>query len=102
MEKRVFLAIFLSFAVLALYQAYLAPTLTPGSNERATQPTAAAPTTNATPTGQPAPAAPPAEAPSAAVPEVADGTARDISVETDTVSAVFSTRGAVLKSWRLK
>ena len=29
MEKRVFLAIFLSFAVLAVYQAYFAPAPTP-------------------------------------------------------------------------
>jgi YidC/Oxa1 family membrane protein insertase len=33
---------------------------------------------------------------------VSDAAARDITVETDTVTAVFNTKGAVLKSWKLK
>ena len=102
MEKRVFLAIFLSFAILAVYQTYVVPppaTVTP--------PPA---TTTATPVGTPqanppaiatpgAPAATPAPAPA---PLVGDTTAREIVVETDAVRAVFSTEGATLKSWRLK
>src|SRR5262245_31687113 len=99
MEKRVFLAIFLSFGVLALYQAFLAPKPPPPSAAtNATQPASTASTTGST---QPAPAASQAEAPGA-TPVVADTSARDIHVETDTVSAVLSTRGAILKSWRLK
>lgn len=35
-------------------------------------------------------------------PTMADPTARDIVVETDSVRAVFSTQGAVLKHWHLK
>src|SRR5262245_35763460 len=101
MEKRVFLAIFLSFAVLALYQAFLAPKPPPAATN-ASQPgaTAAAPATG-TGSTQPAPAPSQPEAPGAA-PVVGDTSARDIRVETDTVSAVLSTRGAILKSWKLK
>ena len=105
MEKRVFLAIFLSFGVLALYQAYFAPPV-PAPRPAVTETSA--------PTAQPA-AAPAASAPAgtpttvAAAPAasavravVADTAARDIAVETDTVSAVFSTKGGALKSWKLK
>jgi YidC/Oxa1 family membrane protein insertase len=101
MEKRVFLAIFLSFAVLALYQAFLAPKPPPQTAATtASQPTSTPPA-SAAGSSQPAPAPGQAEAPGAA-PIVADASAHDIHVETDTVSAVLSTRGAILKSWRLK
>jgi YidC/Oxa1 family membrane protein insertase len=109
MEKRVFLAIFLSFVVLALYQMFLAP---PAPEPAALRPVATAP---APVPGGTAEAPPPAPAsteasraamPVAPVPQaealVADTAARDIVVETDAVRAVFSTRGAVLKSWQLK
>jgi YidC/Oxa1 family membrane protein insertase len=105
MEKRVFLAIFLSFGVLALYQAYFAPPVAPPPAQSA--PAATAPAANPAPAA-PAPAAtqPPAAAPAATPPAataiVSDASARDIPVETDTVSAVFSSQGGVLKSWKLK
>ena len=103
MEKRVFLAIFLCFAVLAVYQAYFAPKpIEPAQTAAATSPAATA-TATPSPTAAPTPAAaaPAAEQPSAQV-LVADSTARDIVVETDAVRAVFSSAGAVLKSWQLK
>lgn len=103
MEKRVFLAIFLCFAVLAVYQAYFAPKpIEPAQPAAATSPAATA-TATPSPTAAPTPAAaaPAAEQPSAQV-LVADSTARDIVVETDAVRAVFSSAGAVLKSWQLK
>lgn len=103
MEKRVFLAIFLCFAVLAVYQAYFAPkppdqpqtaaAVTPAAGTAATP----SPTATATPT--PAAAAP--EQPAAKA-LVSDSTARDIVVETDSVRAVFSSAGAILKTWQLK
>src|SRR5688572_18150 len=100
MEKRVFAAIFLSFLVLAAYQAYFAPRPpVPAAVE--TVPPASTPTT---PAAQ-QPAVPTAVVPTAVVtaaPIVADTTARDIVVETDTVRAVFSTAGATLRSWKLK
>ena len=103
MEKRVFLAIFLSLVVLTLYQALIAPPPRP--------PVPATPTTTvppaATTPGAPAVTAPTGveaktSAPIGATTSLVGVGGRDIAVETDTVSAVFSTAGATLKSWKLK
>lgn len=101
MERRVFLAILLSFVVLFGYQSFFAP-----------KPIDAPPATQAPAEGAPAAAAPgpaaiatPPAGPAAVdapAPLVADTTARDIPVETDSVSATFTTRGAAITSWRLK
>src|SRR5262245_7754530 len=100
MEKRVFLAIFLSFVVLAVYQSLFAPrTPTPSTTASSTA-AATTPGPEVTPAAPAQPAAQPA-AP-AASPLVADAQARDIVVETDAIRAVFSTAGATLKSWKLK
>lgn len=97
MERRVFLAILLSFAVLFTYQAFFAPEpVEPPLAQNAAPPAVAADTA----TQQPAVTAAPA--PNAAAPLVADTEARDIIVETDAVRAVFNTRGAVVTSWTLK
>ncbi len=96
MEKRVFLAIALSLLVLTLYQTFVAPPPAP-TTPAPVAAEAAASTASA--------AAPNAMAPAAvsSVPAPAvDPAARDIVVETESVYAVFSTQGAVLKSWRLK
>jgi YidC/Oxa1 family membrane protein insertase len=100
MEKRVFLAILLSFVVLAVYQVAFPPA-------KPAVPPAAATSASATPdAASAAPSAPmPASAVSpapAAAALVADTEARDVVVDTDKVHAVFSTKGATLKSWRLK
>jgi YidC/Oxa1 family membrane protein insertase len=99
MERRVLLAIFLSFIVLYAYQAlFVKPVPKP-----ATAPAGSAAT--------PAPAAqPPAPVESepavaaavSATPLVGDESERDVRVETHDVVAVFTNRGARLKSWRLK
>jgi YidC/Oxa1 family membrane protein insertase len=99
MEKRVLLAVVLSFIVLYGYQALFPPPMP----QRPQAPAADA---------QPAPTpsepvetpAQPAEAAAAAgaEPLVADEAERDIVVENEAVRAVFSTRGAVVKSWVLK
>jgi YidC/Oxa1 family membrane protein insertase len=95
MEKRVFLAIALSLLVLTLYQAYLAPP--PPTTDPQAAPAAATAAPNSTP------AAAINVAPAAAGPVVpASANARDIVVDTDTVHAVFTTQGAVLKHWLLK
>lgn len=98
MEKRVFLAIFLSFAILAIYQTYVVPPPPAQVAAPTATPPAAAPALTPPP-GTVDPAAP---APAAAAPLVADASVRDIVVETDSVRAVFTTEGAALKSWRLK
>jgi len=99
MEKRVFLAIFLSFAILAIYQYYFVPAPKPvQTTQTGAPPAVTAPTpAPAAPAGTPA-----APAPASAAPLVGDKEARDVTVDTDTVTAVFTTRGAALKSWKLK
>jgi YidC/Oxa1 family membrane protein insertase len=99
MEKRVFLAIFLSFGILWVYQTYIVPPPAPAA------PPIASPV--ATPEAT-QPAVAPAGSPEAGTTTplpatvVGDTSARDIVVETDAVRAVFTTEGATLKSWRLK
>jgi YidC/Oxa1 family membrane protein insertase len=100
MEKRLLVAISLSFLLLYAYQVFV---LKPGA-DKAKREAAAAATTTATPAPAAAQAAPGALAPTASPtqPVVADQDARDIVVETKTVRAVFSNRGAKLISWKLK
>jgi YidC/Oxa1 family membrane protein insertase len=118
MEKRVLLAVTLSFIVLVAYQALVpkprvAPRTAQSGQMTAGQPgsaqsgtAGAAGATGAAGTGQAsgASAAPVEAAPSAATPAalVGDAGERDIVVDTTHVRATFSTRGAVLKSWVLK
>jgi YidC/Oxa1 family membrane protein insertase len=109
MEKRVLLAIVLSFIVLYGYQAIFPPpepqkpapaTQTPAPPAPGAQPGPAA-TTPGAPAAQPPVAEAVEQAPGAA-PVVADTAERDITFENASVLAIFSTRGGVIKSWRLK
>ena len=116
MERRVLLAVFLSFLVLVVYQRFVAPPvpvqpavegLVEGVVEAGAE-TGAAPGAAATAAPPPAVGTAPA-APSAPVaggttvtPTVFDRTEREIVVESDLVRAVFSNRGAELISWQLK
>src|SRR6266545_1512756 len=111
MEKRVLLAVVLSFVVLYAYQAMFAPPpKQPVKPSSAAEAPAAAPSTSSTPAGAPAAApsaspgaaAVPSPVASAAAPLVADAAERDVTVENPSVQAVFTTRGGALKSWRLK
>jgi YidC/Oxa1 family membrane protein insertase len=105
MEKRVFAAIFLSFVVLVVYQNYFVPPIpAPAVTPVATPPGSPAGTTTPGAAGLPA-AQPPGAAPVSPVPaavELVAPEARDVVVETDAVRAVFTTQGAVLKSWKLR
>jgi len=112
MERRVLLAIFLAFLVLYVWQAlFVKPVPKPGAPTAGT-PAATAPGaagTDQTPaaatpaTTPPPPEAPPSTPPApAAAALVGDATERDVRVETREVIAVFTNRGARLKSWRLK
>ncbi len=96
MERRVFLAILLSFVVLFGYQTFFVPK--PADVPAAT----AAPEAPQPPASVAATPEAPAPATGGAVPLVADTAAREIIVDTDSVRAVFNTRGAVVTSWRLK
>jgi YidC/Oxa1 family membrane protein insertase len=109
MEKRVLIAVVLSFLVLYLYQSFFSPapqrkpavqTQTSAKGPETPVPDASravASTPTGVAAGTPAVAAVPAPA---AV--VGDTIERDIVVETKAVRAVFSNRGAHIKSWRLK
>ncbi len=104
MEKRVLIAVILSFVVLYGYQALVPPpkptTGKPVSGSQTTAPSTSTLTPEA-PAATTVPARGTPAQPSAA-PVVSDSAERDITVESESISAVFSTRGAVLKSWRLK
>ena len=93
MEKRVLIAVLLSFLVLYAYQAMFPPPPETGKPAQASK-AATAPNASA-----PAPANPPAASPSA---PAALEPAPEIVVENADVRAVFSTRGAVITSWTLK
>ena len=101
MERRVLVAIFLSFIVLYAYQAFFvkpAPKPQPGATQTATKPG----TPGAATATKPAAAAAPLAPVSTAAALVSDSMERDVRVETRDVIATFTNRGARLKSWRLK
>ena len=106
MERRVLLAITLSFLVLFLFQRFVmpppapvpaAPAATPNQTQ-ATTPGTTAPVAS-TP---PASAAPQVPAGPAIAATVTEANAREIVVETTKVRAVFSNQGAKLVHWVLK
>jgi YidC/Oxa1 family membrane protein insertase len=102
MERRVLIAVLLSFLVLYGYQAMFPPPPEPKpgqttTSKAATAPKASGPTqANPTASVQGVPAAATAEAVTPSAP------AREIEIDNADVHAVFTTRGAVLKSWKLK
>jgi len=106
MERRVLIAIFLSFLVLYSYQALFVKPAPPKPATVATGSPAATP--GQAPTGPDAsqtPSAPlavPAAPPAGVTAVVGDTEERNIQIETAHVLAVFTNRGARLKSWRLK
>ena len=110
MEKRVLLAVFLSFLVLYAYDALLRPHKRPAP---AAQSSAASQAVSPEPEGAPAPIAPlepveppleatPTASPSDSVVTVGEPSERTITVETAAVSATLTNRGGQITSWRLK
>jgi YidC/Oxa1 family membrane protein insertase len=105
MEKRLLVAIFLSFLVLYAYQVLVQkPALEKSRREApaAAAPNAAAPGGTGSGAAQAAAAATPAAPVVLAAPLVADQEEREIVVETRALRAVFTNRGARLTSWQLK
>jgi YidC/Oxa1 family membrane protein insertase len=101
MERRVLVAIFLSFVVLYAYQAFIVkPVPKPPQGTSSTQTATRSTATPAAKAASSAPAAAPAVPAAEAL--VSDSTERDVRVETRDVIAVITNRGARLKSWRLK
>jgi YidC/Oxa1 family membrane protein insertase len=101
MEKRVLLAFVLSFIVLFAYQAMFPPPKPRPAPAPAnpSQPAATAQQSDLEKPSAPTPVQPAGPAVQALV---SDATERDIVAENATVRAVFTTRGAVVKSWQLK
>ncbi len=115
MEKRVLLAVFLSFLVLFGYQTLVKPkgpaprrTPPPATDSTQAAPAAGEAAPGSMAQGAPGSAAEPGAAPTetpaspAAEPLVADASERDIIVETALYRVVISTRGARVTSWTLK
>jgi YidC/Oxa1 family membrane protein insertase len=104
MEKRVLIAVFLSFLVIYAYQALMPPPRQPARQTPPGTPPATASPPAALPSAAPGQPVATESATAAPVTEplIADAEARDITVETTDILAVFSTRGGVLKQWRLK
>jgi YidC/Oxa1 family membrane protein insertase len=95
MERRVLLAVVLSFLVLFGYQAlFVKPVPKPAAPTPATSGAPATPVETAS-----APPAPAAPQPAVLAGETAE---RRIVIETSRVKATFSNRGAILESWQLK
>ena len=107
MERRVLLAITLSFLVLFLFQRFVMPPpadLPSNASAPATTPASASqPVGQAPATAAPAPATPPPATPSTAVAStIGEADSRDFVVETSKVRATFSNRGGVITHWTLK
>ena len=108
MERRVLLAVILSFAVLYAYQALFPPPpdaskaaqtqAAPAAKNAASQPSAPSADGTSPPTPSSTPAQPPASEPT--TPPAPPS--RDVVVENALVRAVFSSRGGVLRSYQLK
>jgi YidC/Oxa1 family membrane protein insertase len=109
MEKRVLLAVTLSFLVLAAYQYFFVkPVPRPAQGSGASAPPGRAapsiPGGGTADVAAPPPSTPvmPEEPVPEVEPLVADTEERDVVVESSRVQAVFSNRGAELKSWHLR
>src|SRR5688572_6471364 len=103
MERRVLIAVFLSFLVLYGYQSFVVPR-PPAAPVVSPEP--AAPTTPdpqiVAPSPQQAPVVPPVADSVAPASVLADTIERQIVVETATVQATLSNRGGRIVRWRLK
>jgi YidC/Oxa1 family membrane protein insertase len=107
MERRVLLAIFLAFLVMYTWQALFVKPVPKPAPDSATTASAtavaagsAAGNSSAAQPSEPIVAEKPSTPLAAAL--VADAAERDVRVETSDVIAVFTNKGARLKSWRLK
>ena len=98
MERRVLIAVLLSFLVLYGYQVMFPPP--PEQKPAQTSKTAAAPNASAPAQSNPTPSVQGERPPGP--PAIASAPAREIEIDNADVHAVFTTRGAVLKSWKLK
>ncbi len=102
MNIRTFLAILLSFLVVFVYQYFFAKNLETSKQEQAQTQTQAQPGQQPAAVPAAVPGAPAVKTPAAAPVAKAAPASRDIRVETPLYTAIFSTRGGALKSFKLK
>ncbi|HEV8396424.1 MAG TPA: membrane protein insertase YidC [Vicinamibacterales bacterium] len=108
MERRVFIAVLLSFVVLYTYQTYFSPPPPPTAGKAPASSSSASPSPSSSAPAAPSTGAPaevsPAPAPSEpeAVSVLGDSQPREVTVETPTARIVFSNRGARVLHWQLK
>ena len=105
MERRVFIAIFLAFLVMYVFQTYIAPPPPPQKPAAAAQRPATTPSsTGAAGAPAAAAAATASAAPAAPLPAAltSDTAEHEIVVDTRTVEVVLSNRGGRVLHWRLK
>src|SRR5687767_2557881 len=100
MERRVLLAISLSFAVLFVYQAVFVPKPAPGPSNTTSNLASAPPLERAVVPGN-ITAVAPTPVPLSA-PTIGDTDEREVVLETAKVRAVFTNRGGRLRHWVLK
>ena len=105
MERRVLVAVFLSFLVLYAYQAFFVPPPAPPAQTQAPPPAPVAPAAESSGAPQPAnaqAAAPPSAPALRPATVLGDASEREIIVETANVEATLSNRGGRILHWRLK
>ena len=102
MERRVLVAISLSFAVLFLYQALILPPTPQNISNPAPQQTVAPSSVGQAPATSPDTSTPAADPAEASQPLVGESNEREIVVESAHVRAVFTNRGGRLRHWALK
>src|SRR4030095_16436437 len=100
MQKQFLIAIVLSFLVIYGWQALFPPPRPTPAPPAVTSTDTAAGGGTASSVG--AAQTPPGTPPAVEAPAIEAGPEKDIQVENEHVRAVFSTKGAVLKSWQLK
>ena len=101
MERRVLVAVFLSFLVLYAYQAMFAPP-PPVPPQQTANTAASGPSAVTPPSAAPTPAQPPPPAVPLAAAVVGDSAEREVAVETTTVEATLTNSGGRIVHWRLK
>jgi YidC/Oxa1 family membrane protein insertase len=102
MERRVLLAISLSFLVLFVYQTFVTPPMRPPGETGNVSPVQSTPAiAGVSPPGNVSPGSPSAPLPPVAT-VVGDPEVREIVVETARVRAVFTNQGGRLLHWQLK
>src|SRR5262245_30234424 len=101
MERRVLIAVILSFLVLYAFQALFPPPPDQTADQKPVQSskTATAPNASAPAASNPTPSIQPSAPAESGAPQVPT---HEVVAESADVRAVFTTRGGVLKSWQLK